>query len=176
MKALTIRQPWAALIVQGIKTIETRGWNTNYRGPLAIHAGAGVDIRRREALTVGDFEVTNDTLRGSEFPQLLMRGPLAWPYRLPLGAIVAMCELVDVLPIFAQDAEDAEGPCVINGVGLEEWTGQDYWGEADEHDITSQRPYGDFTPGRFAWMLENVKPCEPIPAKGKQGLWNWEKP
>jgi hypothetical protein len=39
MKALTIRQPWAALIVAGFKNIENRTWTTKYRGPLLIHAG-----------------------------------------------------------------------------------------------------------------------------------------
>lgn len=39
MKAITIRQPWAALIVAGIKDIENRTWTTKYRGPLLIHAG-----------------------------------------------------------------------------------------------------------------------------------------
>ncbi len=38
MKALTIHQPWASLIADGDKTIETRVWTTKYRGPLAIHA------------------------------------------------------------------------------------------------------------------------------------------
>lgn len=34
---------------------------------------------------------------------------------------------------------------------------------------------GDYTPGRYAWKLANVKRLpEPIPTKGKQGLWNWE--
>ena len=34
---------------------------------------------------------------------------------------------------------------------------------------------GDYTPGRYAWKLANVKRLpEPIPAKGKQGLWSWE--
>lgn len=34
---------------------------------------------------------------------------------------------------------------------------------------------GDYTPGRYAWKLANVKKLpEPIPAKGRQGLWNWE--
>lgn len=34
---------------------------------------------------------------------------------------------------------------------------------------------GDYTLGRYAWKLANVKRLpEPIPAKGKQGLWNWE--
>jgi hypothetical protein len=39
MKALSIRQPWAWLIVAGHKDIENRSWATNYRGPLLIHAG-----------------------------------------------------------------------------------------------------------------------------------------
>ena len=34
MKALTIKQPWASLIVHGIKDIENRTWRTDYRGPL----------------------------------------------------------------------------------------------------------------------------------------------
>lgn len=39
MKAITILQPYAGLIAEGIKTIETRSQLTNYRGPIAIHAG-----------------------------------------------------------------------------------------------------------------------------------------
>lgn len=31
-------QPWATLVVMGLKTIETRTWATDYRGPLFIHA------------------------------------------------------------------------------------------------------------------------------------------
>lgn len=38
MKALTVKQPWAWLIVNGYKPIEYRTWRTNYRGPLAIIA------------------------------------------------------------------------------------------------------------------------------------------
>jgi ASCH domain len=39
MKALTVRQPWAAAIVAGNKVIENRSRRTAYRGPLLIHAG-----------------------------------------------------------------------------------------------------------------------------------------
>ena len=36
---------------------------------------------------------------------------------------------------------------------------------------------GDWTPGRYAWKLANVKILQsPIPVKGKQGLWNFEMP
>lgn len=38
MKALTLWEPWASLIAHGFKQVETRGWYTNYRGELAIHA------------------------------------------------------------------------------------------------------------------------------------------
>lgn len=36
IKALSVRQPWAQMIVQGFKTIETRTWYTEYRGDLLI--------------------------------------------------------------------------------------------------------------------------------------------
>lgn len=40
MKALTVKQPWASLIVHGGKDVENRSWTTRYRGPIAIHAAA----------------------------------------------------------------------------------------------------------------------------------------
>lgn len=43
MKALSIRQPWAWLIVNGYKSIENRTWNTRIRGTILIHAGKGFD-------------------------------------------------------------------------------------------------------------------------------------
>jgi hypothetical protein len=43
MKVLTIKQPWASLIMLGYKRFEFRSWKTNYRGKLLIHAGQGID-------------------------------------------------------------------------------------------------------------------------------------
>ena len=37
--ALSIRQPWAWLIVNGYKDVENRDWPTNFRGQLLVHAG-----------------------------------------------------------------------------------------------------------------------------------------
>lgn len=42
MRALSIRQPWAWLIVNGHKDIENRVWSTRYTGPLLIHASKGM--------------------------------------------------------------------------------------------------------------------------------------
>lgn len=42
MKIITLKQPWASLISEGIKEYEIRNWKTKYRGPILIHAGKGV--------------------------------------------------------------------------------------------------------------------------------------
>lgn len=38
MKALSLKQPWAELILKGKKKIEIRKWNTKFRGEFLIHA------------------------------------------------------------------------------------------------------------------------------------------
>ena len=38
MKVLSIKEPWASLIMNGTKKIETRSWKTKYRGEIYIHA------------------------------------------------------------------------------------------------------------------------------------------
>lgn len=60
MRALSIRQPWAWLIVNGHKDIENRDWSTSYRGQVLIHAGKTMarryyeDIATDLALRFGD--------------------------------------------------------------------------------------------------------------------------
>ena len=39
MKVLTVKEPWASLIINGYKEYEFRIWKTNYRGRILIHAG-----------------------------------------------------------------------------------------------------------------------------------------
>ncbi len=48
MKALSLKQPFAELIVQGKKTIEIRKWNTNFRGEFFIHASKNIDKEASE--------------------------------------------------------------------------------------------------------------------------------
>lgn len=43
MKVLSLKQPWAELILQGRKKIELRKWNTKFRGEFLIHASKNVD-------------------------------------------------------------------------------------------------------------------------------------
>ena len=68
MKALTVRQPWASLIISGAKRVENRSWPTRHRGPLAIHAGkhndgGGAHLPRGALL--GWVNVTDCHLAGS---------------------------------------------------------------------------------------------------------------
>ena len=54
MKVLTIREPFATLIKNKIKYIETRTWKTNYRGEIYIHAGVAKiskEIKSRKGLS-----------------------------------------------------------------------------------------------------------------------------
>jgi hypothetical protein len=48
MKAITIKQPFASLIIEGYKEYEFRTWRTKYRGDILIHAGKGVDKKAME--------------------------------------------------------------------------------------------------------------------------------
>jgi activating signal cointegrator 1 len=73
-------------------------------------------------------------------------GPASNPCGLPLGAVIAVVTLVDVQRI------------TLELVPAE-----------------PERSFGDYTPGRFAWFLENVRQLpEPFEAKGALGLWEWK--
>lgn len=43
MKVITLKQPWATLVSEGLKKYEFRSWKFNYRGEILIHAGKGID-------------------------------------------------------------------------------------------------------------------------------------
>lgn len=163
MKFLTIRQPWASLISLGVKRIETRSWSTSFRGPLAIHAGKAKPSR--DLVRMGQWLTRWDYGEG----RYAMSDGLGKWVALPLGAVVAVCDLIDVVPIVPGDqcpdyphvAGSRTGDrLVLCGRNVVR-AGQ---------IITDQIPFGDFTPGRFAWILDNVRPIDPVPMKGAQGL------
>lgn len=64
MKTLSIRQPWAELIVQGRKTLELRTWTVKYRGPLAIHASQTVEREACLAHGLDPDQVTTGAVIG----------------------------------------------------------------------------------------------------------------
>ena len=72
MKVLTIKQPWASLIIEGYKRFEFRSWKTKYRGELLIHTGKSIDKEAYERL----------------------KGYLT---EMPLGKIIGKVELTDCI-------------------------------------------------------------------------------
>ena len=74
MKVITIKQPFASLIAEGIKEYEFRTWKTRYRGPILIHAGKGVDKKAMEKFKKYNLDY-------------------------PSGCIIAMAELTDCVTI-----------------------------------------------------------------------------
>lgn len=75
IKALSLWQPWAALMGAGVKIDETRHWSTDYRGLCAIHAAKTCDVAGApEALCIAAL------------------GPF-WRKTVALGAVVAIGEL-----------------------------------------------------------------------------------
>lgn len=92
MRALSLTQPWASLVISGEKRIETRGWQIGYRGPIAIHASKGMPDWARAAAIEFGFE-----------PDELPRGAV-------LGAVqVTDCRLVDEIVDSITEQEKAYG-------------------------------------------------------------------
>src|SRR5262249_6954176 len=81
MKALTIRQTWATLIVLGHKSLETRSWDTTYKGPLLIHAS--------HAIT----DVGMALFYHSHVQQILQPHGYRTFYNLPRGAVIGSVDL-----------------------------------------------------------------------------------
>lgn len=65
MKCISIRQPYAELLVSGKKTIELRNWNTNFRGQFLIHASKNVDTEALESLGVDYKMLTYGAIIGT---------------------------------------------------------------------------------------------------------------
>lgn len=83
-KALTIRPPWAQLIIMGVKDVENRSWKTDYRGPIAIHMGTQVSVEH--------LEMASATL---EHIGIDLMGALFDPRSFPAGHVLGTVELVD---------------------------------------------------------------------------------
>lgn len=97
MKCLSLKQPWAELIVSGKKTIELRKWNTHFRGEFLVHASKST---KKEWMEQFGFE------------------------ELPKGCIVGKANLVEVKKYTSHDelAADAQKHCA----GKEWWAQPTY--------------------------------------------------
>jgi hypothetical protein len=159
MKAISLWQPWASLVAIGAKRIETRSWPTDHRGPIAIHA---VTKTPPVGMQMAEEEPFWSALRAHQLHHL----------NLPAGAVVATARLVAVLRIRCDSA--GERPYVeplFATVDLQPWL------DARGRIPRAEYPFGDYTARRYAWFLDHVNRVDPpIPARGRQGLWEWDQP
>lgn len=198
MKAITVRQPWASLIAHGVKTIETRPGPPN--GPmrpeglrglpgLAVERGERIAIHASAAHHVGAWpwglvDAVDDLCGFANYPDAL-----------PLGVVVATAIVSDALPIVAE-RECADYPAPEGGMLTISRPGhpipsltrfvwkrnawslaptlyqEDHQAETGGRGRSDQIPLGDFTPGRWGWLLTDVRRIDPVPCKGRQGVWD----
>lgn len=127
MKVLSIKEPFATLIKDGVKRYETRSWKTNYRGEIYIHASIGLStsLNKEKGMSYLKSDINS-------------------------GYILCRCNLVECI-LMDED--------FINYIETE----------------TTEKDYGDYRLGRYAWELEVLEVLEtPILAKGRLGIWNYE--
>jgi len=80
VKALSIRQPWAWLIVAGYKTVENRTWATSHRGPLLIHASRNLAF---------------DPATMTRFRQTMAKADIVIPDDLVMGGVIGIVDVID---------------------------------------------------------------------------------
>jgi activating signal cointegrator 1 len=148
MKVISLLQPWATLVVIGAKKIETRSWNTKFRGEILIHASRkfaknqielGQELNRKYGVGLGHVD------------------------DLPTGAIIGKVNVIDTFQFDEQTKES-----------LVYYYDHEYkigW-ELNEQELT----FGDYSGGRYGWLLSDpIQFTEPIPAKGSLSIWNYDK-
>lgn len=148
VKALSLWQPWATLVVSGAKQFETRSWSVGYRGRLLIHASKRKD------------EESLDLCLEEPFRLALVTAGLKVIGDLPFGALIGEVELAGCWR--TEEVWFANSPDVAIIL----------WGGGIQIPAT-ERPFGDYSRGRWAWRLRNPKPfSQPIPYLGRTGLFD----
>lgn len=150
MKALSVKQPWAALIASGQKTIETRTWPTKYRGALLICSSAKPENEGGfQCPQCFSFQDKYDIQASVELMGRLAGGETfckdcgVWVIPTPIqaspsGVMMCVAELVDCRPMTAADEKAA--CCKV-------------------YD------------GAYSLVLQNVRRVNPVPVKGQLGLF-----
>lgn len=180
LPTLTLWQPWASLIAEGVKTIETRSW----RAPdsligerIGVHAAAKRPEDNWPDLPFPPWTMWVDEF-GDRWLQHYADGTFTGEYQvwpMPLGAVVATARLVACVPMVGY-CGDHDGPALFPYEDGPTWLydPDPLPGGTRMVDVSDQVPFGDFAVGRWGWILEDVEKLpEPIPAKGRQRVWWW---
>lgn len=202
MKALTVAQPWASLIVAGVKMIETRPSPPNgSMCPTGVRGlpGYAVDVGERIAIHAAATRPRIEWVRpGDDLPPWVdelhervdrpdhwawaenvddYTAPCSYRWVGPLGAVIGTVAVTAALPITGRYRDDVAHLCpTVDGRLLARFpTPASLPDRCAEYDITDQLPLGDFRSGRWAWMLAGPQPIDPVPVRGRQGVWRWTR-
>lgn len=148
MKVISLWEPWASLLKENIKMVETRSFKTNYRGEIYIHASLKkVNLKDKNIINLVEFLRNKDFSKNQNVINFL---EIISNKNFNYGNIIAKCKIID---------------CV-------------YMDEKFVENMKQQNPTeflcGDYRVGRYAWILSDITPLEnPISAKGQLGVWNY---
>lgn len=96
MRALSIRQPWASLILKAGKDIENRCWQTKYRGRILIHAAKGMTRTEHEDAIEFAVDAIRANSRSAETSRIVTLRELGFAFDgLPRGGIIGSVEIAD---------------------------------------------------------------------------------
>lgn len=167
MKTLTVKQPWASLIVHGIKDIENRTWPTKFRGRILIHSSKG-----------NKFEIEMDDEQAKlAFPLLIEKGTEG---KIPFGSIIGSVEIVDCIinhpSVWAEKTENCCPECMCVEAKNHDLLGNGYRVCSNcEQEWWMHIKYDYYKKPIYNWVLANPVLFEqPITdVKGKLSLWDF---
>lgn len=177
---MSLHHPWAGRLAEGRKTVETRPrrspWHVAVGQTIAVHSTIKLVRDARACFRLDDcfcpdaddaawldhivapYEVaTLCSVHGDE---------------LVYGALLATARVTAVLPILenVDDVPDSIDCVEHSGDSLNLWSAGD--DEKPTRSLREQLPYGDFTPGRWAILFDQIEKLpHPIETRGYQGLW-----
>ncbi len=164
MRAISLWQPWASLIMTGAKTFETRSWLTNYRGPLVICAAKG------------------GMTKGEEFDMIESKWfSSAWEFQGALAPLVGKPLDLD-MKMYGCNGRGWPGVKIADlprgkALGIVDLVDCRRTDDLTQGDFAKEKSFGNYDLGRFAWKLENVRPfVVPFPVVGRQGFFQVEIP
>lgn len=164
MKALTIWQPWASLIIAGAKPFEFRGWRVPQAmigQRIVIHAGARpirlAEVDDLKSRLDGDDRWTTGLQAAEALPILLRAAAKA-------SADFFSDERVEPLPMSAGIGTAVIGEPISGAVAAETFGHR--MNDSDRNDHAN-----------WAWPMLNIEAWpEPIAMRGAQGFWHWPTP
>lgn len=144
IQAIALWQPWATLLVAGIKKIETRSFYTSRRGRTIIHASKLTETNKRACMQA--FMQFYDELKKLGYEDIS---------QMPLGKLVGELDIIDAKQMVA-------GSVAVNHLQI-----------AIDKVSSKERQYGHYEAGRYGWLTENHKMySKPVPYVGQQGFFN----